>query len=143
MEKKEPILKYIYELHHKLKRNQMCDKSNLKNLTHKQLHILKHIMFKIDTENNISQKDLELHFNLRKSTITGILKTMEKNGFLKKETDKNDKRVNNLLLTEKSMNIKTNILSEIKNTESILLKNIEKNDIETFIKVIKQMIDNI
>lgn len=137
------ILKNIYELNHKLKRHQMCSNIDLKELTSKQLHILKYIMQKIDTESCISQKDIEKHFNLRKSTVTGIIKNMEKHGFIEKKVNQNDNRINNLLLTEKSVKIKEKILDEIQNIETILIKNITKKEINEFTKIIKKMINNI
>lgn len=42
------------------------------------------------------QKDLEKEFNLRRSTISGILKTMEKNNLILKETNN---RINEIFLT--------------------------------------------
>lgn len=137
------ILKNIYELNHKLKRHQICSNIDLKELTSKQLHILKYIMQKIDTNSSISQKDIEKHFNLRKSTVTGIIKNMEKHGFIEKKVNPNDNRINNLLLTEKSIKIKATILEEIKNIETILIKNITEKEIDEFTKIIKKMINNI
>jgi DNA-binding MarR family transcriptional regulator len=34
----------------------------------------------------IFQKDIEAEFNIRRSTATGILKLMEKNGFINRQT---------------------------------------------------------
>ena len=51
------------------------------------------------SEEDVYQKDLEQEFDLRKPTISGILKTMEKNEVIERVEAKQDSRSKNLLFT--------------------------------------------
>ena len=47
------------------------------------------------------QRDLEREFRIRRSTVTGILQNMEKNGFIVRESVEYDARLKKLTLTIK------------------------------------------
>ena len=86
------------------------------------------------------QKDLEKKFNLRRSTISGILKTMEKNNLILKETNK---RINEIFLTvdiKKEIKI---IKEQMINLETELKKNITNEELENFFIVIDKIKENI
>lgn len=50
----------------------------------------------------IYQKDIELEFNIRKSTATNILKLMERKGLITKKSVSNDSRLKEIVLTDKA-----------------------------------------
>lgn len=86
------------------------------------------------------QKDLEKEFNLRRSTISGILKTMEKNNLILKETNN---RINEIFLTvdiKKEIKI---IKEQMINLETELKKNITNKELENFFIVIDKIKENI
>ncbi len=86
------------------------------------------------------QKDLEKEFNLRRSTISGILKTMEKNNLILKETNN---RINEIFLTvdiKKEIKI---IKEQMINLETELKKNITNEELENFFIVIDKIKENI
>ena len=86
------------------------------------------------------QKDLEKKFNLRRSTISGILKTMEKNNLILKETNN---RINEIFLTvdiKKEIKI---IKEQMINLETELKKNITNEELENFFIVIDKIKENI
>ena len=57
-------------------------------------NILNYIL--VESQNrSVYQKDIEQEFGLRPSTATETLKSLEKNGLIKRETDPNDGRVGN------------------------------------------------
>ena len=50
-------------------------------------------------DRDMFQRDVEAEFNIRRSTATGILQLMEKNGFLLREPVAYDARLKKLVLT--------------------------------------------
>ena len=77
-------------LSHQLKRSQKPVKAMEENeLTSMQKHVLKYILLET-LHRDIYQKNLEEEFQIRKSTASGILKLMEKNGFIYRESVKED-----------------------------------------------------
>ena len=67
-------------------------------------NILNYIL--VESQNrSVYQKDIEQEFGLRPSTATETLKSLEKNGLIKRETDPNDGRYKKIVFTEKAEQI--------------------------------------
>ena len=49
----------------------------------------------------IIQEDIEAHFDLKGATVTNMLKSLEKNGFIIRTPMENDARLKRITLTEK------------------------------------------
>lgn len=76
----------IQMLSHQMKRkNCIVTMIDGDSLTVMQKHILKFILLET-LHREIYQKDIEEEFQIRKSTVTGILQLMEKNGFIYRES---------------------------------------------------------
>lgn len=106
-----------------------------------QMQIIKYILK--HEEETIYQRDLEEVFNLRRATISGILKTMEKNNVIIRVCDPNDARGKIVILSDdakKFFKEKENLFKKI---ETVLKKDISKEELEIFYKVILKMRDNI
>ena len=106
-----------------------------------QMQIIKYIL-KNDGK-IIYKRDLEEVFNLRRATISGILKTMEKNNVIIRVCDPNDARGKIVILSDdakKFFKEKENLFKKI---ETVLKKDISKEELEIFYKVILKMRDNI
>ena len=84
--------KLIHMLSHEMKRNHPIDKVIQDDLTIMQKHILKFILLET-MHRDLYQKDIEEEFQIRKSTVTGYVQLMEKNGYLTRESDKEDARM--------------------------------------------------
>ena len=91
----------------------------------------------------INQKDLEKHLNLSRATISGVLQTMEKKNHIKRETNREDGRTKKIILNEKTKEIFEKKRKTIEHTEKKLIKNISEEDLETFLKVLNIMKENI
>ena len=92
---------------------------------------------------NVYQKDLEQLFSIRRSTVSGILKTMEKNGFIKRVSISEDARVKRIVLTEEALSRFEDAKRHMRKMNKILEKNIDTNDKEIFFKVIHQVQNNL
>ena len=106
-----------------------------------QMQIIKYIL-KHDGK-TIYQRDLEEVFNLRRATISGILKTMEKNNVIIRVCDPNDARGKIVILSDDAKKFFKEKETLFKKIETVLKKDISKEDLETFYKVILKMRDNI
>ena len=106
-----------------------------------QMQIIKYIL-KHDGK-TIYQRDLEEVFNLRRATISGILKTMEKNNVIIRVCDPNDARGKIVILSDDAKKFFKEKETLFKELETVLKKDISKEELETFYKVILKMRDNI
>lgn len=92
---------------------------------------------------DVFQRDLEEVLNLRRATISKILKKMETNGYILREKDQKDLRSKKIILTDLAMKRYQKGLNHLKDIENIATKNIENKDLEIFNDVIDKMIINI
>lgn len=106
-----------------------------------QMQIIKYIL-KHDGK-TIYQRDLEEVFNLRRATISGILKTMEKNNVIIRVCDPNDARGKIVILSDDAKKFFKEKETLFKKIETVLKKDISKEELEIFYKVILKMRDNI
>lgn len=102
------------------------------------------IQYLIDNnKNDIYQRDLEKVLNLRRSTISGILKTMEKHNIITRSDSKIDARSKKIELSTTSKEFYKKSKSLFKDINNILNKNISEEELNTFYKVINQMKENL
>lgn len=105
---------------------------------------MKIIGYIIDNEDHdVFQKDLEKLLGLRRSTVSGILRTMEKYNYIEKSTNVNDARVKKVTLTNQTKNIFLERKKKLLELEKNLTKNINKDELEVFYSVINKMKNNI
>ena len=100
-------------------------------------NILNYIL--VESQNrSVYQKDIEQEFGLRPSTATETLKSLEKNGLIKRETDPNDGRYKKIVFTEKAEQIEAVLKSEIEESETILLQGVTKEE-----RIAEKMLQNL
>lgn len=105
---------------------------------------MKIVQYLIDNESNdIYQRDLEKVLNLRRSTISGILKTMEKHNIIIRSDSKVDARIKKIELSIDSKEFYKKSRCLFKDINSILNRNITTEELDIFYKVIKQMKENL
>ena len=80
MEERCDVGKIINRISHQLKRRMNCHEEE-DSLTNMQRHVLHYILLQ-SMSRDIYQKDVEAEFQIRRSTATGILQLLEKNGFI-------------------------------------------------------------
>lgn len=92
---------------------------------------------------DIFQRDLEMEFTIRRSTATGILQLMEKNGLIVREAVDYDARLKKLVLTPKAIDIHRSFTKEIDEVEAQLLKGLTEDEISNFLVVLEKLKKNI
>ncbi len=88
-------------------------------------------------DKDLLQKDFEDVLKLSKSTISGLLDTLEKNGVIRRVKSKKDGRSKVIKFTKKCQNSIEEMKKSIEKMEIQIMDNIDKKDLETFIKVLE------
>lgn len=96
-----------------------------------------------NSDKDIFQRDIEEKFGIRRSTATGIINRMEKNGLVVRNKVDYDARLKKLVLTDKAREINKLVEEDIGNIEKIIIDGIEEEELETFRRVMKKMKDNL
>lgn len=122
-----------------IKNNDACQEFSIPTPT--QIQIVKYIIKNDNKE--IYQKDLEKNLNITKATLSGVLKTMEKNGILKRITKESDARSKKIMLNEKFKNHFQKNKKKLLEIEKILIKDINKEELEIFLKILNKIKENV
>ncbi len=111
------------------------------NISPIQVRIVKYLV----RQNNkaILQKDMEYIFNIRRSTVSGVIKTMEKNNIIIRENVKDDNKSKEIKLTNEVYLRANDLVRKLRELDLELLKDINKEDLEVFMRVLKNIQDNL
>lgn len=91
----------------------------------------------------VKQKDIENHFNIRRSSATVILQTMEKNNLIIRTTSREDARVKIIELTSLGQEIAIQAKKIFEIIDNKVNQNISKEEKDIFLKVVNQIIRNL
>lgn len=80
---------------------------------------------------------------MRRATVAEILSLMEKNDLIIRKANDVDGRLKQIILTEKSLEIKNAIRKEVNKVENDLKNGLTNEEIDNFMKTLKQMSENI
>lgn len=119
----------------------ICGSVEKNNLTHTQARVLKFLYDNRDRK--VYQTTLEKEVDVRRSTISGVLDTMEKNNLIIRKNSSDDARKKEIALTLVSLNKHKEIAQKIANFERDLLRGITKEEVDTFIEVIDKLKENL
>lgn len=131
----------LHILSHSMRRHNPTRAMEDAGLTNIQKHVLKFILLET-MHRELYQKDIEEEFQIRKSTATGILKLMEKNGYIYRESSREDARLKRIVPTEKALSLRQAILQSIKEDEISMLRGISHEEVELCKQVLWQMYVN-
>lgn len=94
-------------------------------------------------DKDIFQKDFEEKFSIRRSTASNMLKLMEKDGYIKRVSVKNDARLKKIVLTDKAIKIHTEICKDIAAREKRLREGLTADELDAFFRVTEKLKKNI
>lgn len=112
-----------------------------KSISHVHVSILKYLYQNRDK--TVYQSDIERKIGVRRSTISGILKTMEKMGFIKRVDSDSDARKKEIFLTNKSINKYKEMEKKVTQFETLLTNGISYEELNVFFKVIDKLKENL
>lgn len=106
-----------------------------------QMQILHFIISKQNEK--IYQKDIGNALNLRRATLSEILKTMEKNNLIFRIKDQTDTRKKEIIISETAKNNFQIVKDKLNEAEKVITSGIKKEDLELFFKIINKMKENL
>lgn len=92
---------------------------------------------------DIFQKDIEAVFNIKRSTATELLQSLEKKEYIKRVPMQKDARLKKIILLQKAKSLEPDVERFLNNLDETLKKNLTAEEVEVFEKAINQMIKNI
>ena len=135
MEERCDVGKIINRISHQLKRRMNCHEEE-DSLTNMQRHVIHYILLQ-------SMKDGEAEFQLRRSTATGILQLLEKNGFILRKAEDRDARLKKIVPTEKAEKVREHVLMNIDRTEKIIRQGIPDEKMAVCIETLELISANL
>lgn len=94
-------------------------------------------------ERDIFQKDIEQKFSVGRSTVTNLLQLMEKKGFVRRESVKQDARLKKVILTEKGIASQESFEDIVEHIEEELSEGISEEELYIFYKVLDRIKQNV
>lgn len=139
---KKSILKSV-KTFHQLVINSMGvrDMPKYPNVTTTQIEIMEYIIN--SPKKYALQKEFEKVLGLSRATISSVLITMEKNGLIVRITDNNDTRTKKIVLSNNAQKVFESSKEKIENLEKKCIIGINEEDLNTFIKVLSKMTENL
>ena len=86
-------------------------------------------------EQDIFQKDIEQRFAVGRSTVTNLIQLMEKKGFVKRESVKQDARLKKVILTEKGIASQESFEDIVEHIEEELSEGISEEELHIFYSI--------
>lgn len=114
-----------------------------KDITGQQMNVIMFLKHSDDEGRDVFQRDVECNLNIRSSTATGILKTLEKNGYIERVSVPSDVRLKKLVLTEKSYAMFEQIDPFIKAINTKITEGLTEEEIEQFFCITEKLKQNI
>ena len=91
----------------------------------------------------VSQRDVERHLNLKNPTVTGLLKRLDEKGYILCVPNANDKRKKNIYLTEKAYDIQRRMENDRRKLDKELTRGMTKREIAALRKNLEKLLYNI
>ena len=132
---------WINVLFHKLRKYNNANMQSL-GITGVQSRVMHYILVKC-VEGPVFQRDVERAFGLSRSTDTGILQLMEKNGLILRESVHNDARLKSLVPTEKAAHLDAQIGESLRRTEQRLTRGLSSAQLTLFLQTAAHMSANL
>ena len=92
---------------------------------------------------DVFQKDLEKEFNIRRSTATVMLQTLEQKGYIVREPVEHGARLKRIVLTPKAMKADQAIRKQVDAFNEELEANITPEEREALFKILDKVISNL
>lgn len=89
------------------------------------------------------QRDIEKQMNIRRSSATGLLKLMEKNGLIYREPVDYDARLKRIVMTEKAVALHNSIDRDIENMEKRISKGLSEEEEKMLLSLLRRVQKNL
>ena len=92
-----------------------------------------------NTDRDIFQKDLELEFGLKRSSVSLMLNNMEKSDLIKRVPVPEDARLKKIVLTEKAVEISKKISVAIDAVEGRIAESLGEEEVHLFLNMLNKI----
>ena len=133
-----PVLAYATQLCKRRLDQSMKDLE----VTQMQARVLLHLM-RMEAVQEVRQKDLEEKFQIRGSTVTGLVERLEEKGLLVREYGRTDGRCRILRTTEKGKLLQKEMMEHLEETEHLMLQGFSAADTARLRGLLQQVIENL
>lgn len=124
-------------LHRRVEKEKLKQENSL---THVQMRIL---IFVSCCDADVFQRDIERELKVRRSTASQMLRTLERDGYITRESIAHDARLKVIRLSEKSKAILDTLNQNMNRMEATLKQNISKDELDVFFSVIDRIKENL
>ena len=93
-------------------------------------------------EDGVTQIDIARDCHFAAPTISVTLKKMEKEGLIRRRTDKNDTRCSRVFITEKGRELERKHFEKIMECESVLARGLSEEEEETLCRLLAKLREN-
>lgn len=132
---------WVNLLAHKLKKRMNASLAEY-GITGVQSRVL-HYIQENSAKGAVFQRDVERAFGLSRSTTTGILQLLERDGVLLRQAVPEDARLKSLVPTEKAAEIEACVHACIQRNEEALTRGISPGQLQVFLEVAQRMAENL
>ena len=137
--KRYPI-KEIKSFENEFRRKVIIKDKKIMISNYSQVQVIKYLMDNINKD--ISQKELENVLGIRKSTMSGILDTMEKRNIIKRVSSDIDRRSKIIKLSDDNIRHHREVVKKMKSINNIITKDIPSDKLDIFFEVLDMMREN-
>ncbi len=132
---------WINMLSHKLRKRINANMQKL-GLTGVQSRVISYILVKC-ADGPVYQRDVESTFGLSRSTATGILQLMERDGLILRKSVASDMRLKSLIPTEKAQRLGKQISESLSQMEQCLTEGLTSTQLALFLETAAHMCANL
>ena len=101
------------------------------------------VMDTLWNEGTLTQQAIAFIIQKDKNSVTQFIDNLEKKGLVTRSVAKEDRRVNNIVVTKEGMALKDSTKQLAIDTMNQALAGIPEDDLQTFVDVLKKICDNI
>lgn len=102
-----------------------------------------HVIGYVKHHPEVYQRDLEKEFQIRRSTASAMLQTMEKNGLIRRESVAHDARLKKLVLTPKAEAFSEQIEKAIADTEAVVTRGVSREELDQYFATVEKFENNL
>jgi len=101
------------------------------------------VMDTLWNQGEMTQQNIAYIIQKDKNSVTQFIDNLEKKGLVQRVVDSADRRVNNIKLSKKGLEMKDNTKNVAIDAINGILEGISEEDLKTFVKVLNRACDNI
>lgn len=138
--KQKNAQRYISKLSNKVRRSLDVLSGQYRTLTGAEGRVLNYLLAQ---DADQFQKDIEEEFDLRSSTASEMLKSMEKKGFVIRQPISTDGRMKKIVITPLGLQYRERVQQDLTSMDAKILAGLSDEDIEHFFRTADIMLKNL